>query len=298
MRKFSGDYKEFPCDICLSTDAVELPYARNYTKGQEIHICKRCGFIYVKMRRPYDKIAQVWSSELFGKAYTSRTPLMLARHTYIAEFINQHIPLKNKKIYDIGAGEGQFLGIVRNNYGAVGFGIEPSEFNCKIIRKAGINSFCGTLEEYLLSPRVKKADADIVTMMWTLENTASCRDLLMGARKILKKNSHIVIATGSRILVPFSKPLGLYLSQNPVDTHPSRFSVNTLTALLAVASFKTICVNPYLNDSLMLCVIAKKAAIPKKIRINGDDYRKVSDFFRRWHKESLLYGKLQDAKEK
>lgn len=292
MRKFSSDYKEFPCDICLSTDAVELPYAPKYTRGQEIHICKSCGFIYVKMRRPYDKIAQVWSSELFGKAYTSRTPLMLARHTYIAEFINQQIALKNKKIYDIGAGEGQFLDIARKHYGAKVFGIEPSAFNCKLMLKAGIQNFCGTLEDYICSPRRKNAHADLVTMMWTLENATSCRDLLLGARKILKKNGHIVIATGSRILVPFSKPLALYLSQNPADTHPSRFSVNTLTSLLKVTGFRTVCVNPYLNDSLMLCVIAKKATIPEKIRIKGDDFRKVGDFFRRWHKESLFYSRL------
>lgn len=285
----SNDYEEFACDLCSSKDAIKVPYVRKYTNGQDIHICKRCGFIYVKKRRPYYKIAQVWSNELFGKAYTARTPLMLARHIYIAEFIDQTLGLKNKKVYDIGAGEGQFLNIIKRDYGSLVFGIEPSRINCRNMRKLGIKCFEGTLEEYIQSHAFKKYSADIVTMMWTLENAASCKDMLIGARQIIKKGGYLVIATGSRILVPFSKPLNLYLASNPVDTHPARFSINTLTSLLAVAGFKVMHVNPYLNDSLMLCVIAKKIKIPENTKIKGDDFRRVRDFFKKWHKDTLFY---------
>lgn len=284
------EYKEFPCDLCSSKDAIEVPYVRRYTNGQVINICKKCGFIYVKKRRPYDKVAQFWSKELFGKRYTSKTPLMLARHIYVAEFIDQCLSLKNKSICDIGAGEGQFLNIVKKDYGASVFGIEPSPLNCKMMKKLNIQHFQGTLEEYVTMHKHNIYKADIVTLMWTLENATACRDILMGARRIIKPNGHIVIATGSRILVPFSKPLSLYLSTNPADTHPSRFSVNTLTSLVAVAGFKTVYINPYLNDSIALCVIAKKTKIDKKrVRIKGDDFKKVRDFFKRWHKKSLHY---------
>lgn len=285
-------YKDYPCDICLAKDTIELPYVRQYTNGQLIHICKKCGFIYVKKRRSFDKIAAVWSNELFGKAYTSRTPLMLARHTYIAEFLKQKIGLNSKTICDIGAGEGQFLGIVRREYGASVFGIEPSAANCRQMFRQEIKCFCGTLEEYIRSPQHKKYRADIVTMMWTLENATSCRDLLMGARQILKAGGYLVVATGSRILTPFAKPLSNYLSSTPADTHPSRFSENTLTTLLWTAGFRVMHVNPYLNDSLMLCVIAKKTSIPKNPKIKGDDFRRVKDFFKRWHRESLFYKDL------
>ncbi len=287
--KEQSRYKQFPCDVCGSTDAIRLPHERKYTKGQNIYICKKCGFIYVKRRRPYSTVAQAWSKELFGKAYTSKTPLMLARHTYIAEFIDQSIGLKNKKVCDIGAGEGQFLNIAKNNYGASVFGIEPSSENCNIMKRLGIRCFDGTLEEYIKSPLHKNYRSDIVTMMWTLENATSCKDLVMGARAVLKKEGYLVVATGSRILVPFSKPLNLYLSSNPADTHPARFSRNTLASLLAVAGFKIVHVNPYLNDSLALCIIAKKTKINKKIKIKGDDFQKVYDFFKRWHIETQKY---------
>ncbi len=288
----SDEYREFPCDVCKSTDAIELPYVREYTNGQLIYICKKCGFIYVKKRRPFEKVAETWSKELFGKVYTSKTPLMLARHTYIAEFIDQKISLKKKKVCDIGAGEGQFLSIIKKDYGAKVFGIEPSALNCRILKRLGITYFQGTLEKYIISPRHKNYKADIVTMMWTIENATSCRDLLIGARQILSEGGYVVVATGSRILVPFSKPLNFYLGSTPVDTHPVRFSENMLTSLLLTVGFKVIHVNPYLNDSLMLCVMARKTKIPKNPKIKRENFREVRDFFKRWHKETRFYRKL------
>jgi SAM-dependent methyltransferase len=285
----NGEYTRFACDLCGSKEAIELPYVYRYTNGQAIHVCKKCGFIYVRMRRPYDKIAEVWSKELFGKTYTSRTPLMLARHNYISEFIDQKIGLKNKNICDIGAGEGQFLNIVKRDYNASVFGIEPSPSNCAIMKRLGIRCFAGTVEEYIRSNSHKNYRADIVTMMWTLENATSCRNLLMAARQILKKKGYLVIATGSRILVPFAKPLNLYLNANPADAHSSRFSFNSLASFLATTGFKVMHVNPYLNDSIALCVIGEKVKLTKRARIKRDDYREIRDFFKRWHKETMFY---------
>lgn len=287
-RELYRDYKEFPCDLCGSRSTIELPYARKYTNGQVIHICKKCGLIYVKMRRPYNKIAEVWSKELFGKKYTAKSPLMVARHAYVAEFLNQHLKLKNKEVCDIGAGEGQFLKVIKQTYGASVYGIEPSLSNCNILKRLKFQYFNGTLEDFLNSRSYTKYQADIVTMMWTLENATSCRDMLMGARKILKEDGYLFIGTGSRILVNFSKPLRLYLSSNPVDTHPVRFSFNTLVSMLAATGFKTVCHNSYLNDNLLLGIIAKKCRIAKNIQIQGDDFRKVRDFFKKWHNQDEM----------
>jgi len=286
-----GDYQKYKCDICRSSKAVEAPHVRDYTGGQVIHICKGCGFVYVKKRRPYDKIAEVWSKQMFGKkkAYTAKSPLMLARHVYVAEFINQNIGLKGKKICDVGAGEGQFLDVVQKNYKAEVFGIEPSEANCRMMKQLKIPCFQGPLEDFSKDEKGKSYKADIVTLMWTLENATDPRDILMGIRNILKPSGNIVVTTGSRLLVPFAKPLNLYLSNNPVDTHPSRFSLNTLTAMLQVCGFNVKFVNPFLNDALALSVIARKTSVPESTNVKGDDYKDVVRFFKKWHKDTKQY---------
>jgi SAM-dependent methyltransferase len=277
--------KEFPCDICKSREAVEVPHCREYTNGQVVHICKKCGFVHVKKRRTFEQIANTWSKKIYGKGYTAVIPAVRARQTYVADFIEKHLGLRKKQVCDIGAGEGRFPDIIRQPYyGALPFGIEASVSNCGLLKKMGVPHFNGTIEDYLAARQKKQFD--IATIMWTLENCQSCREMLSGAWKLLKPGGHVVIATGSRILVPFKKPLYLYLSKNDADTHSFRFSANTLSAILAVSKFKVVQINRYL-DTDYLCVIAKKVnSVPSW---KGDNYLDVFNFFERWHVDTQMY---------
>jgi 2-polyprenyl-3-methyl-5-hydroxy-6-metoxy-1,4-benzoquinol methylase len=285
----NNEYREFACDLCGSDDAVEVPHIREYTNGQAAHICKKCGFVYVKKRRSAKKVADVWSKEIFGGTYTAKNPHVKGRQTYVAEFIDRYVGLKDKKVCEIGAGEGQFLDIIRKDeYGATAFGIEPSKNNCDMMRKNDIDCFNGTIEEYSEQMGKDRREADIVTILWTLENTQDCRKMLDVAHQILKDGGHIVVATGSRILVPFKKPLHDYFSSNPADTHSFRFSANTLRGILAVSGFEVVHVNPYIENDF-LCVIAEKRDKKEKIEWQGDDYKEVHDFFDRWHRETQRY---------
>lgn len=290
------EYFDFPCDLCGSTDGFEVPRCREYAYGQVLHICKTCGLIHAKKRRSYERIADVWSQQIFGDpkvlsplSYSARNPHVRSRMVYLAEFIDRHIGLTGKKLCDIGAGEGQFLELVKP-MGAEVFGIEPSPSNCALMKHNGFPHFQGTVEQY--AEQMKKAGtpyrADIVTMMFTFECTQRPRVMLDIAHDLLKDGGHVVIHTGSRILVPFKKPLHNFLSKSPVDTHPVHLSFNTLKGLLATSGFEVVHANPYVeNDNL--CVIAKKMPKGAKIEWQGDDYLKVADFFDRWHKESLHY---------
>jgi glycosyltransferase involved in cell wall biosynthesis len=129
---------------------------------------------------------------------------------------------------------------------------------------------------------------DVVTIMWTLENCASCREMLAGAYRIVREKGSLLVATGSRILVPFKKPLYCYLSKNPPDTHAFRFSANSLRGILAISQFEVTHVNCYI-DYDVLCMIAAKAGPGRPIPWQGDDAREVCDFFERWHGETQTY---------
>ena len=195
--------------------------------------------------------------------------------------IDNEIGLKNKKICDIGTGEGQFLKIARDDYKAKVFGIEPSKQLCGELKKENIKSFCGTIEDIEKISDFKKS-FDIVTIMWTLENSSEPNAMLKISGNILKDNGFLVVSTGSRILVPFKKPLNYYIDDSVVDTHPTRFSKNTLSLILKkwVQGFF---VNRYIDQD-WLCIIAKKEKENNKI--SGDNHREVIDFFERWNKET------------
>ena len=55
----------------------------------------------------------------------------------MAEFWAATVGLTDKSVAEIGVGEGRFLSMVKNRYGAVVFGIEPSTSNRELLKAAG-----------------------------------------------------------------------------------------------------------------------------------------------------------------
>jgi len=282
--------KEHPCDLCGSNDAAEIPHVLLYTNGQLVHVCRACGFVYVRARRSAKEIAETWN-EIYGEGfagerYTARIPAVKARHVYVADFLDMHLPLKSLCVCDIGAGEGAFLKVLRDEYGADVFGVEPSAENVRRMAAMGIEAFAGTIEEF--AERGAPASFDVVTIVWTLENCQSCRGMLGAAHRLLRPGGHVLVATGSRILVPFKKTLMDYFGPNPADTHCFRFSANTLRTVLALNGFRAVHLNRYL-DSDVLCAIGRREAPGTDLPRPKDDPNEVLAFFERWHAESEHY---------
>ncbi|MBX9843675.1 MAG: class I SAM-dependent methyltransferase [Xanthobacteraceae bacterium] len=286
--------RDYPCDICRSTETVPIEATRNYTKGQAYFVCTHCGFVHARTRRSAKAIADAWSKEVFGGSYTkttytARIPHVKARQTFVAETLETEIPggLKGKSLCDIGAGEGQFLDIVRSGgYGASAFGIEPSEHNGKILASNKFEHFVGSIEDWCASPLSESRRFDVVTIMWTLENCTDCRGMIGAAYDALVPGGYICVATGSRILVPFKKPLQYFLGNGePIDLHAFHFSANSLTNLLAVCGFERTFINRYIDNDI-LCMIGRKAERKGDASLKKDDHKAIIAFFDRWAAET------------
>lgn len=289
------DAKEYPCDICGSGDGREIACAPHYTAGQLIHVCGNCGFVYVKYRRDPRDIASDWSDRLFNEegaftntTYSARIPAIVARQTFVADTIDTELGLDGKRLCDIGAGEGQFLRIVRDQYGGKVYGIEPSRALCDQMARDGFENYCGAIEDYRDAGGTGTRNFDIVTMMWTLECSSDPRGMIAAARESLSDRGHVVVSTGSRILVPFRKPLQFYFDPKPLDTHCLRFSANTLPGLLTQCGFRITFINRYIDQDWLL-VIAEKDDSVDLNNWTGDDPDAVLDFFERWHQETQAH---------
>jgi SAM-dependent methyltransferase len=285
------DLTNHACDVCGSDRAHEIACASHYMQGWPLHVCADCGFVYVRARRHAQAIADSWSDELYGTHYTARIPAVVARHAFVAEFAHAALALGGKRVCDIGAGEGTFIDLLRGpSFGADVFGIEPSAANGKLMAGMGLPHFVGTIEAYRQSPDVALGAFDVAMVLWTLENCQSCKTMLHAAYDLLKPGGHIVVATGSRILVPFKKPLQYYLGPGDQDTHCFRFSRNSLTAALANSGFRVVATNRDI-DSDVLCVAAQKVGRDVELPRPKDDAGQVLDFFARWHVETQAHYK-------
>ncbi len=290
-----------PCDLCGGTDLAEVAASKRYSDGWPLHVCRTCGFAQVAERRPPQAIQKAWADELYradeqtrlGNAtYTARMPAVHARQVFAADFLAEAVPLAGKSVLDIGAGEGDFLAMLESpDYGAKGFAVEPSAANCDLLKAAGIAFFHGTMEDYADSPGFEDGRFDVATLVWALENCQSARGVLEKADRALVEGGHLLVATGSRILVPFKKPLQYYFGPS-MDVHPFHFSVNCLKGLLAVAGFETTHVNRYI-DSDYLVVVGRKAEQGTEIAWHGDDPEAVLDFFERWDRDTRQH--FEDA---
>lgn len=272
-------------------EMLEIPTSKLYTNGEPLHVCKDTGLVRVKNLRSSFETAKAWSEEVYKPeftedTYTARIPAVRARHTYVADFADTNIGLSEKKICDIGAGEGQFLEIIsKNPYQAKVYGIEPSKKNCAMLNKNGFECYNGTIEEFSKSSNFIKDKFDVITAMWTLVNTSSCLDMVSIAYDMLKTGGHIVVGEGSRILVPFKKPMHYYLQKMALDLHPFHFSANSLQNLLKVVGFEIVHVNRFI-DTDYLCIIARKPDAEIKNDYQVDNYNDVISFFERWHIET------------
>lgn len=270
---------------------IVVPFSKKLTGGYKINISKYSGLVSVIKRRNSAEIAKEWSEKIFGrkfskKNYTSKIPAVVARHTYLIETITSKLKLRSKSVCDFGAGEGEFLKILKKRIDIKPFGIEPSKKNCHLLKKNKIKHFAGTIEEYYKLKNKKKFD--LATIMWTLCNTSNSFEMIKIAHELIKDNGYLVIAESSRILVPFKKPIQMYFGKNKPDLHPFHFSKNSLNNILVLNKFRPIYINRYI-DSDYIVIIAKKIKKIENHRIKIDNYLKVKEFFKRWYQESQRY---------
>lgn len=278
----------FKCDVCCENTPVRLEMLNKYNNNQDISVCGNCGFVYVPYRRSSKQIADSWNDDLFQKSYTAMIPYIQARITYALRHLIDNVGIEGKSICDIGAGEGLFLDFCKRDSKNVDlYGIEPSPHNIDIMKKNNHDCYLGTIEEYRESSEFHKRKFDIVTIMWTVEACLDCKHMTQIAHDMLKEDGILLISTGSRILVPYKKPLSSYVGPNPVDTHCFRFSANSITNLLTVCGFENESLNRYTDGEFMIAIGKKNTKnLKTNTSLKKDDPKLVYEFFERWDKET------------
>lgn len=265
------------CDLCGEPCGYLIPESVQFGSGG-VYTCLSCGFVHVKERRTSEEIAKSWDT-IFGEGYTSRWPAVEARLQYVATLYDQKRGWKGKHVLEIGAGEGRFLDIVRGMGAAHCAAIEPYDKNAEKIAASGHTVWCGTAEQ---AP-VGHSYFDVVVILWTLENCQDCLKMLEIARRFLVHGGSLIVATGSRILVPFKKPLSTYFSTNAPDTHSFRFSAKSLSRALQKAGFNHIEFNDYQQCDWLVAEAQVRKHVEQTYE-STDDPQDVLGFFDAWAK--------------
>lgn len=253
------------CDLCGESDGTEIEPG--------IFVCAGCGFVHVKERRDPKAIAAAWSEVYAGGHYSPEWPGVRARLFYVAEWLDQHVGLAGKSVLDIGAGRGFFLRLCRDR-GAHSVGLEPDPSNVERIKSWDIACFHGAVEDHK-----NLGQYDLVTILWTLENCGDALAMLRFARGHLAPGGQVVVATGSRVLVPFKKSYSAYMGTQARDLHCFRWSARSLVRAFTLAGLQRRSENDFdQNDVLLMTADVPGNYVPHP----GDDPVEVVSFFSQW----------------
>jgi len=255
------------CGICNSEEFSQIP-VKEFTGGQPLHVCMLCGLVQVLERRSSEELYEAWQgAEPSDLVFKASAPAVAARHAFVGEFlvINDML-LPQDCCIDVGSGDGSFGD------------------HCWTAYDKTVGSWDGRAEDL-----EEGEDFDIATVLWTLENCADINTFLQGCKRAIKPDGKIVVATGSRILVPFKKPLHMYLDKSPMDMHPWRFSFNTLRRALIENGLRVVTYNRYIDSDYLVVVAEPWKGVPKHSALPRDIPLDVINFFSRWERETRVY---------
>ena len=276
--------------------AVKLAFLKKFTKI-DLYVSKKTGCLIPGYFHKNKKNLRVWEQRYKKKKYTSNSPHFLSRHIYTIENTKEIINFKNKRIADLGCGNGGLIKLLSSLYSfkeIIGF--EASRQNCKVnskkMRNKRIKFINSSIEN--INEKNFKQYFDVIFLTWTLSNTSNPLNILKKISKILKNNGHLIIAESSRILVTPNYTLNYYFSlekkMNTFLNYPWRFSFNSLNNLLMLFNFKTIKTNDYKHNDNMVLISKKTKKFKKNYRV--DKISSVISFFKKWLKQNSLFKDL------
>ena len=149
-------------------------------------------------------------------------------------FMRSYVKKLNGKLLDVGCGSGDFL-IFMREHGMQCYGVEPGEFNKKLMKENGIKVLNTTLKK----ARYEKDYFDIITINHVLEHVSNPEETLKELYRILKPNGTLIIATPQSNCIAY-KIFGRDWTQLDVPRHLFIFSTKILEKYATKIGFKFV----------------------------------------------------------
>jgi len=266
------EFEKYPKTISYLFEDAEL--ARKDFTGLSFVKCNFCHHVQISKDMPQD----------FYKNY-----LMTASHSnkmnefqiQQAEFIIRKFNLKNKKILEVGCGDGNFLCILKEK-GCLVWGNEPSKSFRELALKRGLEADSLYVNEEYKNPN---APFDAVVSREVMEHVPYPVNFLKNIRRILKPEGHVLIEVPN-----FEKALRDSRYYDMFPDHLSYFTRESLTAAMLISGFKNVEIYFGMDEEFIYATaqnneIKNSSLISAKEKI-GNDYQKLFEDY----KEIAVWG--------
>lgn len=275
------------CPLCGQEDMRVLSHKMQHRLDLRTVICNHCTMVFtnpIPSEELYNRFYRDAYSTFYGSiagvapAEALREPVHVGM---ILDTIEKLRPLASARLMEIGPGKGQFLyWAIRR--GATALGIEPSKSFFDLLVKRGLPCLNTTFEDVSLDI----GKFDMVAMFHVMEHFYDPNRTIEQLRSFIADDGILIIIVPN-VLKPFRSLERYFLRY----VHPSNFSPDTLTALLAKHGFKVDVAfddNQNWYEPQSLFVIARKLqhvpdTFPLPAQTPNEVEKILSDYQDRWN---------------
>lgn len=212
-------------------------------RGIDLNIfqCSGCGVVQIK-RKPVPYYKEVIRAVGISKE------MIKFRKEYFTEFIKRY-KLQNKKIIEIGCGNGDYLKIL-NKLPVKAYGLEYSDRSVEACRNKGLKVFKGFVESEKY--QIKEAPYDAFLCLSFLEHIPDPNSFLRGIWNNLKENGIGLVEVPNFDMIIRKK-----LFSEFIPDHIFYFTKDTLALTLKINGFEIINIREIWNEYIISAEIKK-----------------------------------------
>lgn len=249
------------CPICNSFSCESVieyrgfPVMQNYIEKSFIEaknceqvniglsLCENCGFVF-NSNYNEEKLRYL-------EGYDNNRDYSNKYIEYLNEvkaFIGNSIDLTNKKVLEIGCGNGSFLFNLCSEYGSIGYGYDPSYVEDKKVIYKDVYFFNQYYDQVCENEEEKY---DLIILRHLIEHLQNPKQLLIKARNSVKEGGLIYIETPS-----FNWILNNFIVFDIFYEHCSYYTDEALENILRIIGIEPVKIDHKFNDQYV-CVIGK-----------------------------------------
>lgn len=230
------------CNLCGSTDSVEVTQRDRYGFPSPMRMCRRCGLGFLSPRMTareyeefYKSVYHPLTRSLRGKSQTrqTRSTGLAAKAAKRVRILQGALPQPPSSALDVGGGSGIVAEAVRAAFACETAVLDPSPEDLRAAADAGLETFLGPAERF--DPGARRWD--LVLLCRTIDHLLDISGSLASL--------HRLTASGGHAFVDFKDVMLVARKRGSVEAavgieHPYYLTYETARAFLTQAGFTPI----------------------------------------------------------
>jgi 2-polyprenyl-3-methyl-5-hydroxy-6-metoxy-1,4-benzoquinol methylase len=230
------------CNLCGSTDLVELSGRDRYGYPAALWLCRRCGLGFLSPR-----LTATEYGEFYVDVYR---PLVSAYHGWridaetvqddqrgyaaeLVEFLRKSLPSPPRSIMDVGGSTGIVAGAVRDAFGSEVTVLDPAPAELEVAAAAGMETVAGFAEDF--DPGDRRWD--LVLLCQTIDHLLDVRGTLESLRRMTAEDGHAFVDVLDLLIA--ARKQGSVEGAAKID-HPYYLTHDTAVAFFRRAGFEPV----------------------------------------------------------